>query len=280
MHPILIDLPFLRVTSGDAMLLVAVVFTWWIGPRWAASLEGLDVGRVRRASVVLSLVALAGARAHFALNFWNVYADHPVDVLKPWIGGFHVGGAVIALVAAAPWVTRRQGLPLGKFGDGVTPVVGVALAIQRVGCLLHGCCFGTTCDWPWAITFPPQSAVYATQEYLGWLEPGATRSLPVHPLQIYFMAAGLALAAVALWVQRRKRYDGQVALVGLVVLSASAAGLEFFRGEFGGRVWWGSLPQLEWTALAMLAAAFVALAAAEMVHRRQRVAVGALVGSA
>jgi phosphatidylglycerol:prolipoprotein diacylglycerol transferase len=278
MHPILIDLPYFRLTSANALILAAVVFAWSIGPRWAAALEGLEVRRVRRACIVLSVLTLAGARAHFALNSWEIYAANPIDVLKLWIGGVHVGGAMIVLVAAAPWVTRWQGLPLAKFGDAITPTVGVALAIQRVGCLLHGCCFGTTCDWPWGITFPPGSAVYTTQEYFGWLAPGATRSLAVHPLQIYFMAAGIALALVALWVRRHKRYDGQVALIGLVMLSASAAGLEFFRGEFGGRVWWGPLPQLEWTALAMLAASVAALAAAEIAHYRQHVAVGALAG--
>src|SRR5262249_7293406 len=100
----------------------------------------------------------------------------------------------------------------------------------------------------------------------------APRTASIHPLQLYFAAAALAIAATALWLRRRKRYDGQVALVGLVLFSASAAALEFFRADQPLRLYWGPLPQLEWTALPMTPAPIAPLAVAEYAHSRRSLA--------
>jgi len=271
MYPVLIDRPdlHLHLVSAETFVLLAVLFCIAVGPRWAAASEGLDARRVRRAGLVLAVAILAGARAHFALNNWYIYADRPVDALKLWAGGFHVGGGLIAFVLAAPWVTARFGVPLGKFGDGVTPAVALGTAIARVGCFLQGCCFGRPCDRPWCITFPHGSWVYWTHRYQGLLPPDALRSAPVHPLQLYFAAGGILLALAALWLHRRKRYDGEVALVALLLFSVTAAVLELFRGEYSMRAYWGPLPQLLWTALAMTVASAAGLAVAEVSHRRR-----------
>jgi len=162
-------------------------------------------------------------------------------------------------------------LPLGRFADGFLPTVGVGIAIARVGCFLHGCCFGTLCSWPWCVTFPRDTYIYQYHADLGVLPPGAERTLPIHPLQLYFCAAGLLITAAALWWHPRKRYHGEVALVGLVLFSTSTALLEFLRADAQPRLYWGALPQLTWIALAMSVASLVALAGAELAHRSKRI---------
>ena len=164
----------------------------------------------------------------------------------------------------------RLRLPLGRFADGFAPTVGIGIAIARLGCFLHGCCFGTLCSWPWCLTFPRDTYIYQYHTDLGLLPPGAERTLPIHPLQLYFAAAGLMITAVALWLHPRKRYDGEVALVGLVLFSTSTALLEFLRADAQPRLYWGALPQLTWIALGMSIASLVALAAAELLHRNRR----------
>ena len=163
-----------------------------------------------------------------------------------------------------------DGLPAWRLADATVPVVGVGIAIARLGCFLHGCCFGTLCAWPWCVTFPRDTYIYQYHLDLGVLPLGAERTLPIHPLQLYFAAAGLAITAAGLWLHPRKRYDGEVALVALVIFSISTAMFEFLRADAQPRLYWGSLPQLTWIALAMSAASVTALAAAELVHRRNR----------
>jgi phosphatidylglycerol:prolipoprotein diacylglycerol transferase len=273
MHPILLDVPSLGITilSYRVCLLLAVLVCWLIGPRWVATLEALDPWSVFRAMVLLGLAAFAGARLHFVLTRWGDFADRPLAALQFWSGGLHAGGGIVLLTAAAPFVLRWLGLPLARFADGFVPTVGVGIAIARLGCFLHGCCFGTLCSWPWCLTFPRDTYIYQYHADLGVLPLGAERTLPIHPLQLYFVAAGLMITAAALWLHPRKRYEGEVALVGLVLFSTSTAVLEFLRADAQPRVYWGALPQLTWIALAMGIASFAALAAAELVHRRNRI---------
>jgi len=272
MHPVLIDIPSLGITilSYRVCLLLAVLVCWVVGPRWVAALEGLDPWRVFRAMVWLGVAAFAGARLHFVVTHWADFADRPLAALQFWSGGLHAGGGIVLLAVAAPFVLGRLRLPLGRFADGFAPTVGIGIAIARLGCFLHGCCFGTLCSWPWCLTFPRDTYIYQYHTDLGLLPPGAERTLPIHPLQLYFAAAGLMITAVALWLHPRKRYDGEVALVGLVLFSTSTALLEFLRADAQPRLYWGALPQLTWIALGMSVVSLVALAAAEFLHRNRR----------
>jgi phosphatidylglycerol:prolipoprotein diacylglycerol transferase len=272
MYPTL-TLPLLDVGLRTSALFIqlGVLFAVIVGPFWAEALEGLDRKRVRWALLVLAILALAGARIHFLVNYHSTFVMSPGRALKLWTGPFHVGGGLAALVLAAPWVTRALGLPLGRFADGIAPSVGVTLAIIRVGCLMQGCCFGDVCAYPWCISYPRGSDVYLSHERLGLVAAGATHSQPVHPLHLYFMAAGLLVAVITLLAHRRKRYDGQPALIGLLVFTINLAVLEFWRTDDGIRIYWGALPQLEWTALALVGAALITLIVAEIRHsRRQR----------
>jgi phosphatidylglycerol:prolipoprotein diacylglycerol transferase len=273
MRPILLDLPSLgvRLYAADTMLKLGVLFCLLAGPRWAERLTGVDRRATRRALAVLLVIALIGGRLHFLLNYAEVYRGHWIDALKIWTGGSHIPGGIIALALAAPSVTRYFGLPLGRFADGVAPSIGIGIVIVRLGCFLNGCCFGIPCDLPWCLAFPPGSSAFAAQQERGLLPPGAIHSNYVHPLQLYFAATGLLITLVALWLQRRKHYDGQVGLVALLIFSMGAAGFEFLReGSGTARVYWGPLPQLEWTALSMVVASLVCLIVAEVVRRRTR----------
>jgi len=257
MYRTLLDFPALglHLRPAETFVLLAIAVVLFVGPAWAERLEGLDRRAVRRAMLVLAVCVLIGGRLHFLLNYPQAYAGRPLEALILWRGGQHIPGGILALALAAPFVARRFGLPLGRFGDALVPSIGVGIAIVRTGCFLQGCCFGSLSSYPWSVTFPADSSPHITHEMLGLLAPGATRSLAVHPLQLYYVAAGLALTAVALWLRPRKRYDGQVALVGLLLFSLlNVAGLEVFRGETSLRVYWGPLPQLMWSGLAMGAA--------------------------
>jgi phosphatidylglycerol:prolipoprotein diacylglycerol transferase len=108
------------------------------------------------------------------------------------------------------------------------------LAIARLGCLAAGCCFGTVSSLPWAIRYPPGSLAANTHASLHLIGPDETFSLPVHPLQIYFLLAQVALGVFLLWFEPRKRYDGQVLLISLVLGQGAKAWLEGFRQPLPG----------------------------------------------
>jgi phosphatidylglycerol:prolipoprotein diacylglycerol transferase len=248
MHPVLIDLPALHihVLWNDVLTVGGVLACILIAPYWAERSEGLDRRAVRRALLFLGLIALVGGRLHFLLNHAALYAERPLDALRLWSGGFHIGGGLLAIALAMPWVTRRNGLPLGRFADAIIPGIGLAIVMARTGCLLHGCCFGQVTEHPWGIHFPFDSSVHRYHIETERLAADALQSLPVHPLQIYFAAIGLLLIVGAIGLRPRRAYPGQIALLALVVFSSSTVMLERFREIYGASPRWGAFTQLEW----------------------------------
>jgi phosphatidylglycerol:prolipoprotein diacylglycerol transferase len=146
MHPTLLDIPSagIEVASYHACILLAVIVCFAIGPRWIHALEGLDPGRVFRAMLLLAIAAFGGGRLHFVVTHWSDFTDRPLDVLSVWSGGLHAGGAIVGLAIALPMTLRWMQLPLGRFADGFVPVVGIGIAIARVG-------YGTWIKFVWPL---------------------------------------------------------------------------------------------------------------------------------
>jgi prolipoprotein diacylglyceryltransferase len=268
MHPTL-TIPGLGLAASSQQLVfwAAVLGAVTIGPWWIARREGLELSRLRAAQFGLAVVALGGARLHFFLNNPHFYDASPWKNFYPF-GGMHMGGALIGLLIGTPLVARYYRLDIPKLCDGTIVVTGVCLAFVRIGCLLGGCCFGSYCEQVWSIRYPRGSVPFVMQQQAGKIAADATASLPVHPAPIYFALAALFSAAVASYVGRRKRYDGQAFWVGLALLAATAALVEPFRALANHRVFWAGVPQLVWIELAIVATALLGLAVSQW--RRHR----------
>lgn len=175
---------------------------------------------------------------------WDVAAGvcHPVESnclawAEFWAGGLTYYGGFIGASLAAVVLLRRDRFPFWKAADMAGFAVPMGLAFGRMGCLLAGCCFGAESSVPWALSFPPQSPASEAQWKAHALATPAAWSHPVHPTQIYESAASLAIAAFCLYVVHpRKRYDGQVFAVFLVLYAVARALLEILRRDDRGGI--------------------------------------------
>jgi phosphatidylglycerol:prolipoprotein diacylglycerol transferase len=149
-----------------------------------------------------------------------------------WAGGLTYYGGLAGASVAAWWLLRRDHFPFWKAADMAGFAIPLGLTFGRMGCLLAGCCFGATCDLPWAVSFPWRSAA-SEEQFRDHLLPSAKMwSLPVHPTQIYESAASLAIAAFcAMVVLPRKRYDGQVFAVSMGLYAVARFVLETMRRD-------------------------------------------------
>ena len=204
---------------------------------------------------------LAGARAYALVEHGRTW-----EVAIGVEGGFRLPGAVVGLLLGLV-VWRAVFLPrvaLGVIGDFGAIAAQFGLAVVRLGCLAQGCCFGTVCDLPWAIRFPLGSPAADTHAALGLIGPADTASLPVHPLQIYFMLLHLGVGACLLRFERRKAYDGQLLLLALLLGDGGKALLEGFRQPIPG------VPELHLRVASALLAGVAALALIAMAVRSRR----------
>jgi phosphatidylglycerol:prolipoprotein diacylglycerol transferase len=181
---------------------------------------------------------------------------------KFWAGGLTYYGGFIGATAAAVWLLRRDRFPFWKAADMAGFAIPIGLSFGRMGCLLAGCCFGSTTSLPWGLSFPPRSPASEEQVKDGILTSVRMWSEPVHPTQIYESAASLAIAAVLLYViLPRKRYDGQVFASSLVLYAVARFLIEILRRDARGGLIGLSTSQL--IGLGLVAAAVV-------IHRIRR----------
>lgn len=255
------------VDSFGALFVIAFSLALWLSPRSAEAIAGIDRRRARNALLLIALATLVGGRLHFIFNAPVVFEGRWAEAFKPWFGGYHIGGGFVAGLATLFLAARRVGVPVGRLADGLLPPAGICVAVGRLGCFLQGCCIGGPCDKPWCLAYPVGSSVYNLQEALRLIPPQASHSLTLHPLQLYFAGAALLVSAAMYALARRRRYDGEVALVGFFLFWASTALLESFRASWAATPFYGPLRQLQWVAIILAAASFLALVTAEAVHR-------------
>ena len=231
---------------------------------WTASrrcvLDKLDGKVISDLGVWIIIAAMLGARALHVISYWEVeYADQPLWKVLDFRGGGLVfyGGFIGAALAVLLYTRLHGNQPLWKIADAFAPSIPLGHALGRLGCLMFGCCFGTTCDLPWAIQFPAHSLAF---DALGQAAGDAAHSVHVHPAQIYAALLNLALYGGLAWLYRRKRFDGQVFGAYLVGYSACRFVVEFFRGDYSaGELWLGWIKPGQQLSLLLLPTGIVLL---------------------
>jgi len=140
---------------------------------------------------------IAGARIFYVVQKWSLlpgesWGEKLWTAIQFTEGGLVVYGAVMGgMVAIWAWCRRNRQKVLAIL-DLVAPGFLLGLAFGRIGCLLHGCCFGGVCHAHWLphIAFPAGSEPYLSQVLDGallglQLEPekssGSRRILAVEP---------------------------------------------------------------------------------------------------
>jgi len=208
----------------------AAALTWFAGTLVLAGRDGLP--RARVALLLLGSVPLfvVGARAHALLFEARLplvdLMQEPSLLLQP---GWRLPGGLLLGAACAPLFAALLRVPFRPFADAVLPFAGLSLAIGRLGCFLNGCCHGRVSDLPWAMRFARDSEAWANHVGRGLVSSDAATSLPVQPLQLYLVLAGVAATAILLWLRPRRRFAGEVALLGVVLISWPPALLELLR---------------------------------------------------
>ncbi len=107
------------------------------------------------------------------------------------------------------------------------------MAIQRVGCLLAGCCFGTPSNVPWAVVYPCYTHPHAAHVNNGLLDYYSPYSLPVHPNPLYQILACIIIIILLYYIFRKQiRVSGNLFLISISLYLISRVITEFFRDAY------------------------------------------------
>lgn len=231
MWPVLFEIPGLGLkVHGFSVMLVAAAAAGVYLTAWRARREKIDPDVVFELAVWLLTGGFVGARVLFLIrnpdtihSFW--------DVFKVWQGGIVFYGCIIGGLIGSLMYWARRPFPLWAMCDAVAPSLAIGIALGRVGCLLNGCCFGATCDLPWGMTFPAESAPWIHHVEQGWLSPMSPRSLAVHPSQVYAILDGVILLVLLSAYFPHRRRDGQVMALLMVTYPVSRFLIESLRDD-------------------------------------------------
>ncbi|MFZ2147195.1 MAG: prolipoprotein diacylglyceryl transferase family protein [Sedimentisphaerales bacterium] len=143
-----------------------------------------------------------------------------------YIQGGLWGGLLAYFFLAVPLVfllAKHRGLAL----DLVAMSIPIPWIFVKLACLFNGCCHGSRCSMPWAITFPEGAA-------------GAPADIPLHPTQIYEILIMVSILVV-FKVLNYERWRGTMLLWFLALYGLGRAATEFFRGDYDHHLYVGPL---------------------------------------
>jgi len=210
MWPVLVELGGIPIRAYAVCVLLSMVLagqvrrletarigqSTWPGARWVSA--GALVGAVIGSKLGMVMFEPSGA-----------WVEHLTRALSLDFSGRTVVGGLIGGYLGVELSKRAVGITRST-GDGWAVALPLAQGIGRIGCLLHGCCYGVVTEAPWGVAMH-----------------GATR-VPVQAME-----AGLDLAlAGSLWALRhRPRPEGHLFRRYLVGYAAIRFVCEFFRGD-------------------------------------------------
>ena len=211
------------------------------------------------AAVRILLCGFIGARMLYLV----VHPDAARGILAPiavWEGGLVSYGGFFGGAFGAWLFARKVKLPLLRLGDAILVALVLGQVFGRIGCLLVGDDHGRPWDGPLAITFPSAGVDPATGLKYGpegSLFPRQWLDVPVHPSQLYLSAMNLVLFLVGARLFTRKRFDGQVASVLMMLYAVGRFSIEYTRGDDQARGVYSvaalDLSTAQWISLAVFA---------------------------
>jgi len=158
MHPILVRIGPVSISSYGVILAVAFLLAVWLAAH-ATTRSLKDLVPMMETELFdwgcwTMLGGVLGGRALYVLLNWEVYVQHPQEVLALWHGGLvWYGGFVGGLLAHGLFLARHSHSVL-RGTDQVIPFVTLGHAVGRIGCFANGCCMGKpTFGW-FGVVFP------------------------------------------------------------------------------------------------------------------------------
>lgn len=201
---------------GYGLMIAIGVMAAFLVAEHRAKKTGLDYEKIFSITVWCALGGILGAKILYYITQINEIIANPKLLLNV-MDGFVVYGGIIGGILTGVLFCKLKKLDFLKYFDLVMPSIALAQGFGRIGCFLAGCCYGLETDSNFCIVF--QESDYAPNH------------VPLLPTQLIASGLNFAHFFVLIMFATRKKADGQVAGLYLILYSVGRFILEFYRGD-------------------------------------------------
>lgn len=140
-----------------------------------------------------------------------------------------LGGLLLGIpgLLLAQYLLRFRASTLDLFALGAP----LGMVVQRMGCHLAGCCFGTPTTAPWGVAYAAEARAWGHQVQQGLIPAEALHSAPVHPTPLYEALGCLLLFAAILFARKRIKAPGNLVVATLAGYAVLRFLLAFVRAD-------------------------------------------------
>jgi len=194
---------------------------------------------------------LLGGRLIAVVGAYRVYVRDLPRLFVFWDGGFSFLGGAIGIGFILYLSTRLSRATFLQWLDALVPAMLFGLAFDWFGQFAAGSAYGKPSDLPWAVTYDTIGVRY---------------TIPIHPVQLYYALALLALTFLLLVIRKHGTRAGAQTLVGILSAAVLTFFFEYFRGDFTIPVF---ATKMDFVVLVLLFASLGVLAALELALSRR-----------
>jgi phosphatidylglycerol:prolipoprotein diacylglycerol transferase len=240
-----------EITLGTFGVMVASGFLlgmWILGrivQKYSADPEG-DLVRYAGVHVWIMLGVIGGARLMYVAveiaggtRQGAIYLDQPLEILNVMGGGLVMFGGMFGAMALGAWRARKEGLHIPEALDFGMPAAFFGMILGRIGCLLVGDDYGKVVPEEYAhLPFPITLHIPEVLKE-GSLFGPQNEGQVLWATQPWMSINGALLGLFGLWLLKRRRYRGQVAITLVFAYAVARFTIEAFRGDILRGMWFG-----------------------------------------
>ncbi len=235
MHSILLQLGSFPPLRSYGLCMALGFLLGWLAAFRLCKRTGQNADVLSNLLTWLMLAAVIGARTAYVLEHWKTeFAGNPLWILRVDQGGLMFYGGLIGAALVLVVYTRIYRQHLFQVTDLVLAVVPLGHALGRIGCFMHGCCYGKITDSWIGVRFPKESPAWWEQVSAvpPLIERTALKSLPVIPTQLIEAAANALLFAL-LFTLYPRRHPARGFITGCYLIGYASLrfGIEYLRGD-------------------------------------------------
>ena len=227
MHPVLFETDAFIVDSYSVFFFLA-----WIVGGVVYYNEFRRLGwELEKMLMIMGCCIIGAVFGSYLLNAIFVGWEEVPKIISTFeFGGKTVLGGIAGGFVGVEIAKKIIGYPHST-GDAFALAIPIGHAVGRVGCLLGGCCYGTICDFPWAISYPEGSMLHLVQTSRGIIPETSTSSLAVHPTPIYEIVFNLGLFVYFYTKRGSYKVKGSMFRLYLAAYGLFRLLEEFIRGD-------------------------------------------------